>query len=70
MPDHLLVVGERQLQHVIKKYVGYFNRARPHQGIGQGIPERIVPPPAWPRRERLIAVPVLNRLHHAYRRAS
>jgi len=36
--DHLLVVGNRQLHRVIKEYVGYFNRARPHQGIGQRIP--------------------------------
>jgi transposase InsO family protein len=31
--DHLLVVGEGQLHRVIKEYVEYFNRARPHQGI-------------------------------------
>jgi hypothetical protein len=58
--DHLLVVGGRQLHRVIKEYVEYFNRARPHQGIGQRIPEGTVPPPAWLRRGRLIAVPVLN----------
>ena len=33
--DHLLVVGDRQLHRVIKEYVEYFNRARPHQGIEQ-----------------------------------
>ena len=67
--DHLLVVGDRQLHRVIKEYVEYFNRARPHQGIGQRIPEGIGPQPAWPRRGRLITVPVLNGLHHDYRRA-
>jgi transposase InsO family protein len=67
--DHLLVVGDRQLHRVIKEYVEYFNRARPHQGIGQKIPEGIGPQPAWPRRGRLITVPVLNGLHHDYRRA-
>jgi transposase InsO family protein len=35
---HLLVVGDRQLHRVIKEYVECFNRARPHQGIGQRIP--------------------------------
>jgi transposase InsO family protein len=68
--DHLLVVGDRQLHRVIKEYVGYFNRARPHQGIGQRIPGGTLPQPARPRRGRLIAVPVLNGLHHDYRRAT
>jgi transposase InsO family protein len=36
--DHLLFVGDRHLDRVIKEYVEYFNRARPHQGIGQRIP--------------------------------
>jgi len=53
--DHLLVVGDRQLHRVIKEYVEYFNRARPHQGIGQRIPGGTLPQPAWPRRGRLIA---------------
>ena len=68
--DHILVFGDRQLHRVIKEYVEYFNRAKPHQGIGQRIPEGIVPQSAWPRRGKLIAVPVLNGLHHDYRRAT
>ena len=65
--DHILLVGDRQLHRVIKEYVEYFNRARPHQGIGQRIPEGIVPQPGCLRRGRLITVPVLNGLHHDYR---
>ena len=65
--DHLLVVGDRQLHRVVKEYVEYFNRARPHQGIAQGIPEGITRPSGWPRRGRFIAVPVLDGLHHDYR---
>ena len=67
--DLILVVEDRQLHRVIKEYVEYFNRARPHQGIGQKIPEGIGPQPARPRRGRLFTVPVLNGLHHDYRRA-
>ncbi|MCL5950155.1 MAG: integrase core domain-containing protein, partial [Chloroflexi bacterium] len=37
--DHILVSGEQQLYRVIREYVAYFNRARPHQGIEQQIPE-------------------------------
>src|SRR5215471_8155512 len=31
--DHLLILHEKQLQHVLKAYMDYFNQARPHQGI-------------------------------------
>ena len=65
--DHLLILHERQLQRVLNAYVTYFNQARPHQGIGQQIPE--------PSRsalssdqvgEKVIAVPVVGGLHHDY----
>jgi transposase InsO family protein len=69
--DHLLILHERQLQRVLNGYVAYFNHARPHQGIGQQIPE--------PSRsalsshqtdEKVIARPVLGGLHHGYHRAA
>ncbi len=37
--DHLLIFTEGQLFRVIREYVTYFNHARPHQGIGQKLPE-------------------------------
>jgi hypothetical protein len=34
--DHLVIVSERHLHHVLAEYaLSYFNAARPHQGIGQ-----------------------------------
>jgi hypothetical protein len=40
--DHLLILNEAHLRNVLREYVeDYYNSARPHQGIGQGIP--------WPR---------------------
>lgn len=36
--DRLLIFSDGQLYRVIREYVGYFNCARPHQGIGQKIP--------------------------------
>jgi putative transposase len=69
--DHLLIFGEKQLQRVLNDYVAYFNRARPHQGIGQQIPE--------PSRsalsshqagEKVIALPVMGGLHHDYQWAA
>ena len=37
--DHLLIINERHLDYVLKEYEQYYNQARPHQGLGQEIPE-------------------------------
>ena len=37
--DHLLIINERHLDHVLSEYSQYYNRARPHQGLRQQIPE-------------------------------
>ena len=68
--DHLLVLGEGHLRRVRREYVAYFNAARPHQGIGQAIPD--APGPAPPSRSvaPIRAIPVLGGLHHDYRRAA
>jgi len=69
--DHILILGEAHLRRVLRAYVGYFNSARPHQGIGQAIP---VGPAEVERIHagagRIVAFPVLGGLHHDYRRAA
>jgi hypothetical protein len=37
--DHFLILHEKQLHRLLKKYVLSFNQACPHQGLGQGIPD-------------------------------
>ena len=64
--DHMLVLGEKHLHRVIREYVDYFNRARPHQGIEQQIPEGSPSIPLEPGKAKIIAFPVLNGLHHDY----
>jgi transposase InsO family protein len=69
--DHLLILHEQQLSRVLQAYVTYFNRARPHQGLQQRIPD----PPAAARSADardgpILAVPILGGLHHDYRRAA
>lgn len=65
--DQMLIFGEWQLYRVIREYVDYFNRARPHQGLGQRIPEGPTAVPREAKPGKIIAFPVLNGLHHDYR---
>jgi putative transposase len=66
--DHFLILGERQLHRVMKEYQEYFNHARPHQGIGQGIPCQPVGRAEPSASGQVISHPVLGGLHHDYRR--
>jgi putative transposase len=69
--DHVLILSEKQLHRVLLAYVEYFNRARPHQGIHQQVPERAVTSVVPDQlAERIISVPVLGGLHHEYRRVA
>jgi len=64
----VLVFGERQLLEILLDYVRYFDQARTHQGIGQLVPAGSSTAAA--KRGAVTARPVLNGLHHDYRRAA
>ena len=69
--DHFLILHEKQLHRLLKGYVLYFNQARPHQGLGQRIPDPPMlsaSPPNQPNK--VMAIPVLGGLHHNYQRAA
>ena len=67
--DQLFIFHEKQLQRVLNAYVAYFNRARPHQGIGQQIPEQRGSSGSSERTGgKVMAVPILAGLHHDYQR--
>ena len=69
--DYLLILHEKQLHRVLDAYVQYFNRARPHQGIKQQIPEtQAGPVPADRAGGKVLSFPVLGGLHHDYRRSA
>jgi putative transposase len=65
--DHVLFLDDQHLENVARQYVCYFNTARPHQDIGQRIPDG---PVNDNNAGKVIAIPVLGGLHHDYRRAA
>lgn len=67
--DQVLIVDECHMRRVLVEYVEYFNRARPHQGLQQRIPCEKLGVAAGHTGD-VIANPVLNGLHHDYRRAA
>jgi transposase InsO family protein len=71
--DHVLVHNELHLKRVLDEYRSYFNEARPHQGIGQKRPIAFAhaarAATAAPVQS-IIAVPILDGLHHDYRAAA
>jgi hypothetical protein len=68
--DRLLIWNERHLRSVLTEFILWFNHGRVHQGL-HGIPD---PDPALSEPKqmdaRLVAIPVLNGLHHDYRLAA
>ena len=68
--DHFFILNEGQLYRVLKEYVTFFNARRPHQGIDQQIPEQLGSSRESPREGKIVSFPVLNGLHHDYRRVA
>jgi len=66
--DHVLVLNERHLRRLLRAYVAYFNRSRPHQALENNspIPREVQPPSHGPIR----AVPEVGGLHHRYQRVA
>jgi transposase InsO family protein len=60
--DHVIVLGERHLRHLLRCYVNYYNRSRTHLSLNKDAPVRR-PVHAVGCIE---ARPVLGGLHHCY----
>ena len=62
--DHVIVVGERHLRRMMKRYVRYYNGTRTHLSLKKDAPEpRLVQPPC---KGRVAALPRAGGLHHEY----
>ena len=70
--NHFIFFTEAQLRRTVVEFIGYYNEARPHQGI-DGIPS-FGAGQGPPRSEhsddgttaRLVARPILGGFHHDY----
>jgi transposase InsO family protein len=72
--DRVLILGERHLRTVLTEYQALYNTARPHQGIGQSVPddERDAPRATMidVDSERIRRKPVLGGLINEYTHAA
>lgn len=69
--DWLIPFHEGHLRGILRAWVTRYNRGRPHAGLGPGIPEPSSMQPELtghrlPTDGQVIAIPVLNGLHHEY----
>ena len=68
--DHILIHDDKHLERVVKEYTTYFNQERPHQGIGQRIPEYSDLSKSKPTSGWIISSVILGGLHHSYSRTT
>jgi len=62
--DHVIVIGERHLQDVLKDYFEYYHHSRPHRSLTQDSP---VPRPVQtPEQGSVVEFPQVGGLHHLY----
>ena len=64
--DHILPLSEGHVRSVLAEFASYYNQDRPHRSLGLETP---VPSPRQPDGE-VVSRPVLNGLHHVYKRAA
>jgi putative transposase len=67
--DHTLILHRKHLTRVVKEYTQYFNQERPHQGIGQRIPNFYDRPVSNPTGN-ISSRAILGGLHHSYFRVT
>jgi transposase InsO family protein len=60
--DHVVVIGEQHLRHILMCYIKYYNAVRTHLSLGKDAPVRRL----IQRAGRIEARPFLGGLHHQY----
>jgi putative transposase len=64
--DHVIVLGDRHLRHLLAAYLTYYHRARTHLALEKDAPmtRRV----QTPTQGRVVAFPEVGGLHHRYER--
>ena len=68
--DHLLLHDGKHVQRVVREYTAYYNQERPHQGIGQRIPNHYDLLKSMSTSGRIRSKAILGGLQHSYTRAA
>ena len=68
--DHVLFHDGKHVQRVVREYTAYYNQERPHQGIGQRIPNYYELPKSKPTGGRIRSKAILGGLNHSHTRAT
>jgi putative transposase len=64
--DHVIIFNAGHLHHVLTDYLAYYHRHRTHRGLEQDCPEpRPIEPP---EQGNIVELPLVDGLHHRYRR--
>lgn len=64
--DHLIVLNERHLKHVLHEYIAHYNAKRPHRTLALDSPDRREPQLKPTSTATAVSHPVLGGLHHEY----
>jgi transposase InsO family protein len=68
--DWLLILGQRQLDRVLRVYVDHYNTERPHRALGRQPPIAIRPPTSPPPQATIQRRDRLGGLLHEYHLAA
>ncbi len=66
--DHFIILGETHLCRILREYVEYYNKVRPHLCLNRNspLPRQVNPP----EKGKITVTSYLNGLHHKYARAA
>ena len=64
--DHVIVLNEAHLHHILTEYFQYYHNWRPHLSLDRNSPTpRCIEPPS---EGKVVAIPQVGGLHHRYTR--
>jgi hypothetical protein len=64
--NHVIVLNQRHLRRLMKKYVRYYHEDRTHLGPGKDTPSGRAVAVASPSGREIVSLPRLGGLHHRY----